>query len=62
MNRGYMALESVSVREFAKNMRDGQGGAINPGKGVYGAGTVSEGKGNQGSRERKAGIKKIIKV
>ena len=30
MNRGYMALESVSVRKFAKNMRDGQGGAINP--------------------------------
>ena len=67
MNRGYMALESVSVREFAKNMRDGQGGTINQaikvtGKVVYEAGTVSEGKGNQGSRERKAGIKKIIKV
>ena len=28
MNQGDMALESVSVREFAKNMRDGQGGAI----------------------------------
>ena len=44
-------------------MRDGQGGGNKPGikvtgKGVYEAGTVSEGKGNQGSRDRKAGIKK----
>ena len=47
INRGSMAPESVSVREFVKKyIRDGQGGGNKPGikvtgKGVYGVGTVS---------------------
>ena len=44
-------------------MRDGQGGGNKPdikvtGKGVYGAGTVSEGKGNQGVKGEESGNKK----